>query len=103
MAEASDVEGLRSALSGVRGFDHAGFEEALDGVDATNSLDPVMVWARKDRDLMIGRLGHQHPVSAIPVVHYIFSKRGEIANLRLIARGLSAGLSAEKLETRLHI
>ena len=47
---------------------------------------------------MMQRMSYLHPVSALPIIHYIAMKVQEVSDLRLIVRGRLAGLSAEVLE-----
>ena len=47
---------------------------------------------------MMQRMSYLHPVSALPIIHYVAMKVQEVMDLRLIVRGRLAGLSAEVLE-----
>ncbi|RAW44193.1 V-type ATP synthase subunit C [Halorubrum sp. 48-1-W] len=49
------------------------------------------------------RLGTVHPVSVTPVISYILAKEREVENIRAIARGKEAGLSADEIESELVI
>ena len=49
------------------------------------------------------RLGVVHPVSVTPVISYILAKEREVENIRAIARGTEAGLSADEIESELVI
>ena len=49
------------------------------------------------------RLGTIHPVSVTPVISYILAKEREVENIRAIARGKEAGLSATEIEEELVI
>ena len=81
--------------------DVAGFEQALQRVTETDSLDAVHAWLAEQRTEILQRMAYLHPISAVPVVHYLARKVAEVADLRLIARGLSAGLTREDIEPRL--
>jgi len=50
------------------------------------------------------QLGTIHPVSVTPVISYIIlAKEREVENIRAIARGKEAGLSADEIESELVI
>ncbi|WP_418280541.1 V-type ATP synthase subunit C [Halorubrum sp. DTA98] len=49
------------------------------------------------------RLGTIYPVSVTPVISYILAKEREVENIRAIARGKEAGLSATEIEEELVI
>jgi len=49
------------------------------------------------------KLGTIHPVSVTPVISYILAKEREVENIRAIARGKEAGLSADAIESELVI
>ena len=79
-------------------FDNAAFEAVLEEAEATRSLDPVVTWMKAREYAMMQRMSYLHPVSALPIIHYIAMKVQEVSDLRLIVRGRLAGLSAEVLE-----
>ena len=79
-------------------FDNAAFESVLEEADATRSLDAVVTWMKAREYAMMQRMSYLHPVSALPIIHYIAMKVQEVSDLRLIVRGRLAGLSAEVLE-----
>jgi vacuolar-type H+-ATPase subunit C/Vma6 len=93
--------GLLDVLRQSRRFDIDEFEKMLTQVDAEKTLDPVITWLRKREIATMQSLSYLHPVSALPVVHYVSCKVREVENLRLIVRGASAGLSAEVLEAHI--
>ena len=49
------------------------------------------------------QLGTIHPVSITPIISYILAKEREVENIRAIARGKEAGLSADEIESELVI
>lgn len=49
------------------------------------------------------KLSYYYPLSILPVIGYIISKRHETRNLQLIARGRSLGVSQERIEEGLVI
>ena len=79
-------------------FDNPGFEAVLEEAEATRSLDAVVTWMKAREYAMMQRMSYLHPVSALPIIHYIAMKVQEVSDLRLIVRGRLAGLSAEVLE-----
>ena len=79
-------------------FDNAAFEAVLEEAEATRSLDAVVTWMKAREYAMMQRMSYLHPVSALPIIHYIAMKVQEVSDLRLIVRGRLAGLSAEVLE-----
>lgn len=88
---------LRSASR----FDAPAFEAALSTSDEERSLDAVVTML-KERELnLMSRMSYLHPVSALPVIHYIASKVQEVNDLRLIVRGRLAGLPTEVLEAHI--
>lgn len=93
--------GKESALDILRSasrFDMTAFEGVLAESQEAQSLDPVVTWFRAREYAMMQRMSYLHPVSALPIVHYIAMKVKEVADLRLIVRGRLAGLPTEVLE-----
>ena len=82
-------------------FDFPAFEAALAASDEMNSLDPVVTWFKEREYAIMKRMSFLHPVSALPVVHYMAMKVQEVNDLRLIVRGRLAGLSVEVLEAHI--
>ena len=79
-------------------FDMSAFEVVLEESESTRSLDPVITWMKAREYAMMQRISYLHPVSALPIIHYVAMKVQEVNDLRLIVRGRLAGLSAEVLE-----
>ncbi len=79
-------------------FDNAAFEAVLEEAETSRSLDPVVTWMKAREYAMMQRMSYLHPVSALPIIHYIAMKVQEVSDLRLIVRGRLAGLPAEVLE-----
>ena len=84
-------------------FDAAGFEEALSATEGSGTLDAAITWLSHRLDAYLRRMSFLHPLSALPVIHYIASKAQEVSELLLIVRGLSAGLDREMIEEHLSI
>ena len=82
-------------------FDFPAFEAALAASDEMNSLDPVVTWFKEREYAIMKRMSFLHPVSALPVVHYMAMKVQEVNDLRLIVRGRLAGLSVDVLEAHI--
>ena len=79
-------------------FDMSAFDAVLEESESTRSLDPVITWMKAREYAMMQRMSYLHPVSALPIIHYVAMKVQEVNDLRLIVRGRLAGLSAEVLE-----
>ena len=82
-------------------FDFPAFEAALASSKEMNSLDPVVTWFKEREYAIMKRMSFLHPVSALPVVHYMAMKVQEVNDLRFIVRGRLAGLSVEVLEAHI--
>lgn len=97
----TDDNGVLDILRRSSRFDCNGLEEALKEAKNLRTLDPVVMWlhGREKKDLT--RMSYLHPLSALPVIHYISLKVQEVTDLRLIVRGVTAGLSAEVLEAHI--
>ncbi len=79
------------------------FEEALKDSENLNTLDPVISWIDHYRHEQLRKLSFLHPLSVLPVIYYIASKVEEVQELRMMVRGLSAGLSREEIEAHMNI
>ncbi len=79
-------------------FDIAGFEAALENAEKERSLDSVVTWLHIREYAQLQRMSYLHPVSALPIVHYVAMKVKEVTDLRMIVRGRLAGLPPEILE-----
>ena len=82
-------------------FDGSSFEEALAASKENRSLDVVVTWLKEREHKMMARMSFLHPVSALPVIHYIAMKVQEVNDLRLIVRGRLAGLPTDVLEAHI--
>ena len=94
-------EAMVSILRTAPRFDASAFEEALQKVDQEHSLDAVVTMLKRRELKMMGRMSFLHPVSALPVIHYIAMKVQEVDDLRLIVRGRLAGLPTDVLEAHI--
>jgi V/A-type H+-transporting ATPase subunit C len=94
----SGRDGMMDLLRAGHKFDMAAFEAVLSEAEASRSLDPVITWMKEREYSMMQRMSYLHPVSALPIIHYVAMKVQEVNDLRLIVRGRLAGLSAEVLE-----
>jgi V/A-type H+-transporting ATPase subunit C len=79
-------------------FDATMFEEALARSEQEHSLDAVVTFLKERELKMMARMSFLHPVSALPVIHYVAAKVQEVNDLRLIVRGRLAGLPTDVLE-----
>ena len=101
---AAAVDGHSSLIDLLRRssyFDAAGFEDALSATEGSGTLDSAINWLSRRLDAYLRRMSFLHPLSALPVIHYIASKAQEVSELLLIVRGLSAGLEREIIEEHL--
>ena len=94
----SGRDGMMDLLRAGDKFDMAGFETVLAEAEAGRSLDAVITWMKAREYEMMQRMSYLHPVSALPIIHYVAMKVQEVMDLRLIVRGRLAGLSSEILE-----
>ena len=79
-------------------FDAAGFEVALEATEGAGTLDAALNWLSHSLHSQLARMSYLHPLSALPVIHYIASKAEEVGKLLMIIRGLSTGLEREVIE-----
>ena len=91
-------ESLLDVLRQSNNFDLDGFQTVLTESDDKRTLDPVITWLRELEHVQMQRMSYLHPISALPVIHYVSAKVQEIEDLRFIVRGRMAGLSTEVLE-----
>ena len=94
----SGRDGMMDLLRAGDKFDMAAFETTLSEAEESRSLDAVVTWMKAREYAMMQRMSYLHPVSALPIIHYVAMKVQEVMDLRLIVRGRLAGLSAEVLE-----
>jgi len=94
----SSREGLLDILRQSNRFDSDAFAQILQDSDEARTLDPVITWLRSREHDMMARMSYLHPISALPVIHYVAAKVEEVNDLRLIVRGRLAGLPTEVLE-----
>jgi vacuolar-type H+-ATPase subunit C/Vma6 len=97
----TDDDGVLDILRRSSRFDCAGLEDALKEAKTLRTLDPVVMWLHEREKKDLTRMSYLHPLSALPVIHYISLKVQEVTDLRLIVRGVTAGLSAEVLEAHI--
>jgi len=73
-------------------------EEAIETLEETGSLVEFDRALEKVLIEFAGTMKNQYPNSVAPVISYILSKEREVQNIRGIARGKEADLSAEEIE-----
>ena len=95
---ASNRDGLLDVLRQSNNFNFDGFQEAITSSDEERTLDPIITWLRERELKQMERMSYLHPISALPVIHYVSTKVQEIEDLRFIVRGRMAGLATEVLE-----
>ena len=100
-ASNADLDGIVDLMRRSTRFDASAFEEALEKSKEMFSLDPVVLWLQSNQQAVLSRMSYLHPVSALPIIHYLSSKVQEVANLRLIVRGREAGLEPGLLEAHI--
>jgi V/A-type H+-transporting ATPase subunit C len=98
---AGGQEAAMALLRGSNRFDFPAFEAALSQSKEMNSLDPVVTWFKEREHNIMKRMSYLHPVSALPVIHYVAMKVQEVNDLRFIVRGRLAGLSNEVIEAHI--
>ena len=76
-------------------------DEALDDLDAAGSLIEFELALERALLEFSHQLSNRYPLSVCPVLAYILAKEREVDNIRAIARGKEAGLSAEEIEEEL--
>lgn len=91
-------DGLMDVLRQASNFDFDAFQNTMSISEKERTLDPVVTWLRERENTQMQRMSYLHPISALPIIHYVSAKVQEIEDLRLIVRGRLAGLSTEVLE-----
>ena len=79
-------------------FDSEGFQNLLIESDEKRTLDPAITWLKNRETTQMQRMSYLHPISALPIIHYVSSKVQEVEDLRFIVRGKMAGLTTDVLE-----
>ena len=82
-------------------FDIGHFDGLLEQVATSRSLDSVVTWFKEREYKFMKKMSYLHPISALPIVYYVAMKVQEVADLRIIVRGMFAGLPAEVLEAHI--
>jgi len=94
----SSKDGLMDILRQSNNFDFDAFQNNMSISEEERTLDPVITWLRERENAQMQRMSYLHPISALPIIHYVSAKVQEVEDLRLIVRGRLAGLSTEVLE-----
>ncbi len=83
--------------------DYPYWEEHLSSIvtEDMDSLIGVEIGLEKYWLEYAARTSHYYPLSIVPIMDYILSKRNEVDNIRMIVRGREAGLSDEVIRSRL--
>ena len=91
-------DGLLDVLRLSSKFDSEGFQNLLIESDEKRTLDPAITWLKNRETTQMQRMSYLHPISALPIIHYVSSKVQEVEDLRFIVRGKMAGLTTDVLE-----
>jgi V/A-type H+-transporting ATPase subunit C len=76
-------------------------DAALNDLDEAGSLIEFELALERALLEYSGQLSNRYPLSVCPVLAYILGKEREVDNIRAIARGKEAGLSADEIEEEL--
>lgn len=98
---AGGKDSMMDVLRASSRFDMSEFEQLLQESVQVRSLDPIITWFKKQEHEFMQKMSYLHPVSALPIVHYISMKVQEVADLRIIVRGRLAGLPEDVLEAHI--
>lgn len=98
---AGGKDSMMDVLRASSRFDMSEFEQLLQESIQVRSLDPIITWFKKQEHEFMQKMSYLHPVSALPIVHYISMKVQEVADLRIIVRGRLAGLPEDVLEAHI--
>ncbi len=98
---AGGKDSMMDVLRASSRFDMSEFEQLLQESVQVRSLDPIVTWFKKQEHEFMQKMSYLHPVSALPIVHYISMKVQEVADLRIIVRGRLAGLPEDVLEAHI--
>jgi V/A-type H+-transporting ATPase subunit C len=95
LARSKDLAALAEAIAEFKPY--AAVKEELVKAESARHLGGFQsaVWRLHMKEL--DHLGHAHPLSMIPILHFVLRKHREVATLRAVARGKAAGLSEERL------
>ncbi len=77
---------------------YEGVREGLDKARANNRMAPFQAAVQRHMLEDLGRLGHELPLSVLPILLFLLQKHKEVVTLRAVARGKAAGLSEERLQ-----
>ncbi len=89
----------------IQALDQYSFWDSIsDAVNSdTDSLINVETQLIKHSLKSASSFSHVYPLSIVPIMDYIISKRNEVNNLRIITRGKAANLSDEIIKNQLVI
>ena len=58
----------------------------------------MITWFKQREHDFLAKMSFLHPISALPIIHYIAMKVEEVNDLRIIVRGLLAGLPIDVID-----
>jgi V/A-type H+-transporting ATPase subunit C len=78
-------------------------KEALEKVKTKGSLTDVALMLQKHLAAQSRKFSHVYPLSVLPIIDYMISKKIEVDNIRIIARGKESGLDVDRIKELLVI
>ena len=95
---AGGKDSLFDVLRSNNQFDMNEFEAKMKQCNEKMSLDPMITWFKQREHDFLAKMSFLHPISALPIIHYIAMKVEEVNDLRIIVRGLLAGLPIDVID-----
>lgn len=78
-------------------------EEGAQAIEAVGEVGPIIRACERYLMRQSAKLSHLHPLSSLPVLHYLMAKKREVDNLRIISRGKQSGLERDEIMSLLVI
>ncbi len=109
--------GLELSINNIQKLLPLSYDDFIQALDQYSFWDSISDAVNSDTDSLINvetqlikhslksasSFSHVYPLSIVPIMDYIISKRNEVNNLRIITRGKAANLSDEIIKNQLVI
>ncbi len=92
LANAETIQAMSNDMTQLDMYDY--IKDALETCNG-NTLKDIVVGIKNYEMNMSKKLSHSSPLSVIPVIDFMIHKEKEVANIRIIARGIESGLDRD--------
>jgi V/A-type H+-transporting ATPase subunit C len=99
LAAMDNVDQIAGELSKFTFFED--IKDPLEAAKSSGNLGDLAMAMKRYSLRLASKMSHVYPLSILPIVDYMISKKNEVDNIRIIARGKESGLDSDLIKSLL--